>query len=103
MKDQLVIVSLYCDDKELLPKSEWVYSDITKGKIKTIGNKWSAYQIETYGQISQPLYIIQDHDGKDLTSAIGYTPNIASYKKFLKGGIDNFYKRHADGLKVKIE
>ena len=103
LKDQLVIVSLYCDDKELLPKSEWVYSDITKGKIKTIGNKWSAYQIETYGQISQPLYIIQDHDGKDLTSAIGYTPNIASYKKFLKGGIDNFYKRHADGLKVKIE
>ncbi|NRA10351.1 MAG: thioredoxin family protein [Crocinitomicaceae bacterium] len=104
LKDQLVIVSLYCDDKELLPESEWIYSDITKGKIKTIGNKWSAYQIKTYGQISQPLYIIQDHDGKDLTKAIGYTPNISSYKKFLKGGIDNFNKRHAgDNKKEKKE
>ena len=99
LKNDLVIVSLYCDDRERLPKSEWVYSDALKGKIKTIGNKWSAYQIETYGQISQPLYIIQDHDGKDLTKAIGYTPNIAAYKKFLKGGLNNFNKRHAGDVK----
>ena len=103
LKNDVVIVSLYCDDRELLPESEWKYSDVLKGKIKTIGNKWSAYQIETYGQISQPLYIIQDHDGKDLTKAIGYTPNIDQYAKFMKGGLDNFKKRHPNDPKVEKE
>lgn len=95
LQDQLVIVSLYCDDRERLPESEWVYSDVIKGKIKTVGNKWSAYQIENYGQISQPLYVVQDHDGKDLTEAIGYTPNIDEYRAFLELGLTRFEKRHA--------
>ncbi len=86
----LVIVSLYCDDRELLPESEWYYSDDLKGKVKTVGNKWSAYQITKYGQISQPLYIITDSEGNDLTEPIGYTPDINSYKAFLEGGVDKF-------------
>lgn len=99
LQDQLVIVSLYCDDRERLPESEWVYSDAIKGKIKTVGNKWSAYQIENYGQISQPLYVIQDHDGKDLTEAIGYTPDIDQYRSFLELGMSRFEKRHAQNEK----
>lgn len=94
LQDQMVIVSLYCDDRERLPEEDWVYSDAIKGKIKTIGNKWSAYQIENYGQISQPLYVVQDHDGKDLTKAIGYTPDISEYRAFLDLGLDSFKKRH---------
>jgi multidrug efflux system membrane fusion protein len=35
----MVIVSLYCDDRELLPEDEWVYSDILKGKITGVGIK----------------------------------------------------------------
>ena len=73
-----------------LPKSEWKYSDAIKGKIKTVGNKWSDYQVRNYGKNAQPLYVIQDYDGNDLTKPIGYTPNIESYKSFLKKGINNF-------------
>lgn len=90
LQDEMVIVSLYCDDRELLPESEWKYSDALAGKIKTVGNKWTAYQIEKYGQISQPLYIVQDLEGNDLTEAIGYTPDIDQYKKFLNRGIRKF-------------
>jgi len=90
LKNEVVIVSLYCDDREQLPKSEWRYSDVIKGQIKTIGNKWSDYQIKNYGQISQPLYVIQDLEENDLTKAIGYTPNIKEYKKFLEDGIKKF-------------
>ena len=86
----VVIVSLYCDDRELLPETEWYYSDDLQGKVKTVGNKWSAYQIKKYGQISQPLYIITDSEGNDLTEPIGYTPDINSYKAFLEEGIDKF-------------
>lgn len=90
--NEMVIVSLYCDDRTELPAEEQVYSKAINGKIVNIGNKWSAYQIEKYGQISQPLYIVQDTEGNDLTEAIGYTPNIDSYKDFLRTGISNYKK-----------
>jgi len=90
LQNELVIVSLYCDDRELLPESEWVYSESIKGKIKNVGNKNSDYQIKKYGQVSQPLYVIQGHEENDLTEAIGYTPNIEEYKKFLSNGLKKF-------------
>jgi thiol:disulfide interchange protein DsbD len=93
LQNELVIISLYCDDRELLPESEWVYSERLQGKIKNVGNKNSDYQIQKYGQVSQPLYIIQDLDGNDVTEAIGYTPNIEEYAVFLKDGIRNFKKK----------
>lgn len=96
LQNEMVIVSLYCDDRTALPKSEQVYSDATKGILLTIGNKWSAYQVEKYGQISQPLYIVQNIDGTDLSPAIGYTPDIESYKDFLRTGIDQFKLRSPD-------
>jgi len=36
------------------------------------------------------LYVVTDDEGNDLTLAIGYTPDIDSYKKFLEGGIKRF-------------
>lgn len=92
IKNDLVIVSLYVDDREKLPESEWKYSDAIKGKIKTVGNKWSDYQVRKYGQLSQPLYIVTDSDGNDLTDAIGYTPDIKEYRAFLETGINKFKK-----------
>lgn len=94
LQKQLVIVSLYCDDREALPESEVKYSDALKGKIKTVGNKWSDLQIRKYQKIAQPLYIISDWEGNDLTEAIGYTPDIEQYKKFLEKGIGAYRKTH---------
>ena len=87
LKDQVVIVSLYVDDREKLPKSEWRYSKAIQGVIKTVGNKWSDYQVTHYGQLSQPLYVMIDADGNDLTEAIGYEPNVEVYKRFLLKGL----------------
>jgi thiol:disulfide interchange protein DsbD len=81
---------LYCDDREPLPESEWKYSENIQGTIKNVGNKWSDYQIQKYGQISQPLYIVQDLEGNDLTEAIGYTPDVEEYRAFLEKGIKAF-------------
>jgi thiol:disulfide interchange protein DsbD len=83
---------LYCDDKELLPESEQVFSKELNGKMKNIGNKWSEYQIKKYGQLSQPLYIIQDVNGNDLSEPRGYDPSVDSYQKFLTTGIAKFKK-----------
>jgi thiol:disulfide interchange protein len=90
LQSDLVIVSLYCDDRTPLPENEVRYSETLQGKIKNVGNKWSEYQIVRYKQISQPLYVIQDLNDNDLTKPIGYTPNIDEYHKFLEDGIKKF-------------
>ncbi len=87
LKDEVVIVSLYVDDRAKLPKSQWKYSKAIQGMIKTVGNKWSDYQVTHYGQLSQPLYVMIDAEGNDLTEAIGYEPNVEVYKRFLLQGL----------------
>ncbi|MFT5859787.1 MAG: thiol:disulfide interchange protein [Flavobacteriaceae bacterium] len=96
LQNKYVIVSLYCDDRTELPESEHVYSDELKGKIKTVGNKWCAYQIKTYKQLSQPLYIVQDLDGTDLSKPRGYDSSIEAYAKFLKTGLEKFNKNNPE-------
>lgn len=89
LKDEVILVSLYVDDRAKLPKSEWKYSKAIQGMIKTVGNKWSDYQVTHYGQLSQPLYVMIDAEGNDLTEPIGYEPNVEVYKRFLNGGLKN--------------
>jgi thiol:disulfide interchange protein DsbD len=90
LQQKFVIASLYCDDRTPLPASEVRYSEIAKRKIKNIGNKWAEMQIEKYNSFQQPLYVVIDHEGNDLTEAIGYTPNIKKYKSFLLDGLREF-------------
>jgi len=92
LKDQVVLVSLYVDDKRELPKEEQYVSKETGKEIVTIGNKWSDYQITRYKNNAQPYYIILDSDGNDITQQIGYTPNADEYKKWLEDGISKFKK-----------
>jgi thiol:disulfide interchange protein DsbD len=89
LQKQFVIISLYVDDREMLPASEQRVSKLS-GAIRTVGNKWADYQMTRYKSFQQPLYVVTDHEGNDLTQAIGYTPDIESYKKFLEGGINRF-------------
>ena len=92
LQTKFVIASLYCDDRTPLPASEVRYSEIAKRQIKNVGNKWAEMQIEKYNSFQQPLYVVIDHEGNDLTDAIGYTPDIQSYKSFLIKGIQEFKK-----------
>lgn len=90
--NEFVIVSLYVDDKTPLPASEQVFSKILNSKKRYVGHNWSELQIQKYNQVSQPLYIVTDVDGNDLTKPIGYTPDIDKYHSFLQQGLDKFKK-----------
>ena len=90
LKEKMVIASLYVDDREELPKKDWKYSKAIQGTIKTVGNKWSDYQVTHYGQLSQPLYVMINEKGEDLTEPIGYEPSITNYKNFLMKGLNKF-------------
>jgi thiol:disulfide interchange protein DsbD len=92
LKDKVVLVSLYVDDKRELPKEEQYVSKETGKEIVTIGNKWSDYQITRYKNNAQPYYIILDSAGKDISKPVGYTPDVEEYKKWLEDGISKFKK-----------
>lgn len=92
LKNDLVLISLYVDDKKELPENEQYISETTGKKIKTIGNKWSDLQIKTYKANAQPFYVIVDHGSANLTEPSAYNPDIENYYYWLKTGIKNFKK-----------
>jgi thiol:disulfide interchange protein DsbD len=90
LKNDVVLISLYVDAKEELPESEQYTSETTGKRIRTIGNKWSDFQIKHYGANAQPYYIILDHNEEPLNKPVGYTPDIEGYSQWLESGIKNF-------------
>lgn len=90
LKNDIVLISLYVDDKKELPASEQYVSETTGKKIKTIGNKWSDFQIKTYKANAQPFYVIVDHNSSNLAAPSAYNPDIKEYLTWLKVGISNF-------------
>jgi thiol:disulfide interchange protein len=87
LQDSFIIVSLYVDDKTPLPLKEQKFSKVLQAKMTTIGMKWSDYEITHYNQITQPLYAIIDADGNDISTPMGYEPNVVKYKAFLTSGL----------------
>ncbi|MGV9003827.1 cytochrome c biogenesis protein CcdA [Flavobacterium sp.] len=92
LKNDIVLISLYVDDKRDLPESEQFVSKETGKKVKTIGNKWSDFIITRYKTNTQPYYVLTDLNEKNLNEAIGYTPNIDEYLAWLKDGVSKFKK-----------
>ncbi len=92
LKEKVVLVSLYCDRKIELPKDQQYVSKTTGKEVVTIGNKWTDLQITRYQSNSQPLYVILDADGNDLSEPIGFTFDVKDYKKWLEDGIAKFKK-----------
>ena len=95
IRDEYVLVSLYVDDKrELAKEDQHIYINCRGQKklILTEGNKWATLQSESFGQVSQPLYVLLSPDGKLLTDPVGYTPDKADYGVFLDRGLQGMTK-----------
>jgi len=92
LNKDVVLISLYVDYKKDLPESEQYVSKTTGKKIKTIGNKWSDFQITRYKANAQPYYILLDTKEQMLNQPVGYTPDIEEYEAWLKDGINKFQK-----------
>ena len=87
IKNELVLISLYCDRKVQLPKEKQYVSKTTGKEVITIGNKWTDFQITRYASNSQPLYVILNAKGEDVSEPIAYTTDIQEYKNWLQEGI----------------
>lgn len=98
LNNDVVLVSLYVDDKRSLPESEhmkvfWYGKERT---ISDIGDKFKYMEETKYGQSTQPLYVLLDHNEKLLIPVRGYNSSIPAYIKWLDQGIEAFKKRQAE-------
>ena len=99
LDNDYVVISLYVDEVTLLPKDQQEEVDIVtrdgkikKKKIKTTGNKWSTLQSLTFGNNTQPLYILMTPDEILLGNPIGYSyaKSVSNYINYLECGLDAF-------------
>ncbi|MBT8295845.1 MAG: thioredoxin family protein [Gramella sp.] len=90
LRNDIVLISLYVDDKRKLPESEQFVSETTGKEIESIGNKWSDFQIARFKANAQPYYVLLDHNEKKLNAPTAYEPDAEEYYKWLKEGIKNF-------------
>ena len=87
IQNNFILVSLYVDDKALLPVDKrFTYTTKTgdKKEITSVGDLWATFQAENFNQSSQPLYVVMSSDQKLLSNPVGYTPNATEYLNWLQ-------------------
>lgn len=93
LRKDVVIISLFVDDKRALPTGEQKTVSLhgKSRKISTIGDKWSHLQASKYANNSQPYYRMLDAEGNDLPIGAADYQNFGSRDLFLawlKSGLD---------------
>jgi thiol:disulfide interchange protein DsbD len=93
MRDKVVIISLYVDEKAELPIEEQKEVEFAPGKtrlLKTVGNKWSYYQTKNYKINTQPYYRMLGPKGEDLDNGSAdyeHHGNRDDFKAWLEEGL----------------
>jgi len=99
INNDYILISLYVDDTEELPKElqgevsiPMAEGKFRQQKIKTIGNKWTTFEQLSFRKISQPYYVLLSSDGYLLNHPKAYTPDAQEYADWLSCGIDALKK-----------
>ena len=79
----IIITSLYVDEKRSLPDNEKYTSKFDGSKISTVGNRNLDFEATIANSNAQPLYIFVDQEGKIIQNAGGFDPDIARFLKIL--------------------
>jgi thiol:disulfide interchange protein DsbD len=91
LKNDVVLISLYVDDKRKLPEGEAVDSKLNPGKkLRYIGQKWSELETIKYGTNAQPFYVLLDKNEEKLNEPVAYTPDVDEFYNWLKDGIAKY-------------
>ncbi len=94
LKDSVVVASLHCDDKTMLPASEQYVTD-DGYRIRSVGNKWSELERRLYKKQAQPLYVIWDKS--DMACGIFATyeshGEVPLFKKWLEDNLNEYRAR----------
>lgn len=78
IRDNFILVSLYVDDKKMLPV------EMRSDSVQTIGDRFAKFQTLNFGQASQPLYAVLNGDQQLMTSPQAYEPDAGKFLAWLK-------------------
>lgn len=91
LRNNVVLISVYVDERTMLPENEQGVSEKTGRKIKNVGNKWSEFQEVNFGAVAQPYYVILGHNNlKPLHESAAYDPNVDKFIDWLDRGVEIF-------------
>ena len=94
LKEDVVLISLYVDERTKLPEEQQYETTIAgkKKKVRTVGDQWMVLQAERYKTNSQPYYVVIDHDENQLGVAANYQDygTIDKFKDWLIRGLNEF-------------
>lgn len=89
LSNEFVVVELYVDFREKLPESEQ-YTTPEGKSIRTVGQKWTDYQIRRFGSNSQPYYVITDPDDRVIAPTRAYDTDVEAYLAWLNEALETF-------------
>lgn len=96
LTEEVVLVSLYVDERTKLPEEDQYVTSIAgkKKKVRTIGDQWMVLQAERYKTNSQPYYVVMDHRESQLGVAANYQDygKVDLFKNWLEESIALFEK-----------
>jgi thiol:disulfide interchange protein DsbD len=88
LKQDYVVVALYCDDKTELPADKWYTSKVDGQEKKTLGDQNLDFQISRFNSNAQPHYVLLDprNDAKPMVPPVAFDANVAHFVSFLDQG-----------------
>ena len=88
LKNDYVVVALYCDDKTELPASKWYTSKVDGQEKKTLGDQNLDFQISRFNSNAQPHYVLLDprKDDKPMVQPVAFDANVSHFVSFLDEG-----------------
>jgi thiol:disulfide interchange protein DsbD len=88
LKNDYVVVALYCDDKTELPADKWYTSKVDGQEKKTLGDQNLDFQISRFNSNAQPHYVLLDprKDDKPMVQPVAFDANVAHFVSFLDEG-----------------
>lgn len=92
LSEEFILVSLYVDKKNKLPKElqkEVVWHGSNR-KLSSIGDRWSYLQNTKYQSSTQPQYWIIDADENRYSDSTSYDPDINKYILWLEKGLEKY-------------
>ena len=96
LSNDLVLISLYVDERKELPKDEQYETTLAgkNKKVKTTGDKWMVLQANTYGTNSQPYYVFLNNEEEQLIEPANYQDygTVELFLDWLNRGIKEYKK-----------
>ncbi|WP_245593067.1 protein-disulfide reductase DsbD family protein [Crocinitomix catalasitica] len=86
LANDFIVASLYVDDRAPLPEKYAGELKANGDPMTTIGDKWTKLEITEYKEVTQPLYVILDHNENNISGKANYDTHrdAAVFKEWLE-------------------